>query len=131
MKPDQVCLQCGRCCERWGWGQKGLLSDLIPWLIADRKDILCHVMVWLEGGTRTNGEDVTHADLSRIIRVRYWQDAAGKELHNCPFLFRSDDGKAWCRINDCKPAVCREFTPWTWQNHEFYGNCPACKDKSS
>jgi Fe-S-cluster containining protein len=128
---DQTCLQCGRCCERWGWGQRGIPDDLLPWFDLNRQDILCHVMIWLEGGIRMSGSDITRADIPRVIRVRYWQDSMGSELRSCPFLRRSGDGKALCGIHDCKPAVCREFTPWTWQNHEFYGNCPACREKSS
>jgi Fe-S-cluster containining protein len=131
MKTDQACLQCGRCCERWGWGQKGVPSDLIPWITGNRLDILRHVMIWFGDGTRRNGQDVTEADLLRVIKVRYWQDSVGKELRHCPFLNRSADGRAWCGIHECKPAVCREFRPWTWQNHEFYGNCPACREKSA
>ena len=131
MKSDQTCLQCGRCCERWGWGQKGIPADLYPWLAGNHRDILCHVIVWLDGGTRISGSDITTAELPRISRVRFWQNPTGKEIHYCPFLRRSADGRAWCGIHDCKPAVCRGFTPWTWQNHEFYGNCPACREKSS
>jgi Fe-S-cluster containining protein len=127
----QNCLQCGRCCERWGWGQKGIREDLIPWMEENRKDILCHVIVWLEKGKRVSGNTITKADLPRITRIRYWQDSSGGELHYCPFLRRTDEGKARCGIHDCKPAICREFTPWTWQNHEFYGNCPACREKAA
>jgi Fe-S-cluster containining protein len=131
VRDNQACQQCGRCCDRWGWGQRGVPDDLLPWFAGNRKDILRHVIVWLDDGNRRSGADITEADLPRIAHVRYWQDTIGRELHCCPFLYRSSDGKAWCGIHDCKPAVCREFTPWTWQNHEFYGNCPACLDKSS
>jgi Fe-S-cluster containining protein len=131
MANDQECLQCGRCCERWGWGQRGIPADIVPWLADNRQDILGHVMIWFSDGSRVNGCHVTEADLPRIARVRYWQDTGGRELRYCPFLRRSPDNRAWCGIHDCKPAVCRGFTPWTWQNHEFYGNCPACREKSS
>ena len=43
MPPSQDCLQCGKCCEKWGWGQKGVIEDLVPWIDADRQDILQHV----------------------------------------------------------------------------------------
>lgn len=47
---DQDCLQCGRCCERWGWGQKGIVEDIIPWILQNRQDILQHVSVWFTDG---------------------------------------------------------------------------------
>ncbi len=128
---EQTCLRCGRCCERWGWGQKGIPEDLLPWLEHNRQDILSHVMVWLTGGRRVSGSDITPEDFPRIERIRYWQDSSGMEIHFCPFLKRSEDHKALCGIHACKPAVCRGFTPWTWQNHEFYGNCSACREKSA
>ena len=131
MGSESGCTQCGRCCERWGWGQKGIPEDLIPWLSDNRQDILQHVTLYLSDGKRVNGNEISSGDLTHVLRIRYWQDPSGKPLHHCPFLRRSSDRKAWCGIHDCKPTVCREFTPWTWQNHEFYGNCPACREKSS
>jgi len=130
MPPGQDCLQCGRCCERWGWGQKGIAEDLIPWLTSGRQDILRHVSILLDDGTKLSGTSLSIADLPRIARIRYWQDPEGKELRYCPFFWRSDDGRSWCRIHDVKPRVCREFTPWNWKNLEFYGSCPACRDKA-
>ncbi|KUG15247.1 hypothetical protein ASZ90_015102 [hydrocarbon metagenome] len=127
---EQDCLQCGRCCERWGWGQKGIVEDIIPWIIQNRQDILQHVSVWFTDGQRVSGSALTRDDLARIARIRYWQDPDGKELRRCPFFWRSDDGRSWCRIHDLKPRVCREFTPWNWKNLEYYGNCPACRDKA-
>ncbi len=128
--PDQDCQQCGRCCERWGWGQKGIPEDLLPWLTSHRRDILQHVSIRYSDGTWASGSKLTAEDLPRVAQIRYWQDPGGRPLHHCPFLRRSADGKARCGIHDCKPAVCQEFTPWTWKNHEFYGNCPACQEKA-
>jgi Fe-S-cluster containining protein len=51
-------------------------------------------------------------------------------LRRCPFFWRSEDGKSWCSIHELKPRVCREFTPWNWKNLEYYGSCPACRDKA-
>ena len=130
MPPGQDCLQCGRCCERWGWGQKGIAEDLIPWLTSGRQDILRHVSFLLDDGTKLSGTSLSIADLPRIARIRYWQDPEGKELRYCPFFWRSDDGRSWCRIHDVKPRVCREFTPWNWKNLDYYGSCPACRDKA-
>jgi Fe-S-cluster containining protein len=127
---DQDCLQCGKCCERWGWGQKGIVEDLIPWLEENRTDILQHVAIRLTDGRRVSGSSLSAADLPRITRVTYWQDTDGTEVRECPFFRRSPVGKALCTIHEVKPRVCREFTPWTWQNHEFYGSCPACRDKA-
>lgn len=127
---DQECQQCGRCCERWGWGQNGIVEDLIPWLTSNRQDILRHVSIRYSDGSRSSGSTVSDENLLHVFRIRYWQDTEGTLLHHCPFLWRSKDGKAMCAIHDCKPAVCRGFTPWTWQNHEFYGNCPACRERT-
>ncbi|NYT07612.1 MAG: YkgJ family cysteine cluster protein [Methanomicrobiales archaeon] len=127
---DQVCVQCGICCVRWGWDQKGIVDDLLPWLETNRTDILQHVAIRLSNGKRVSGTDITAGDLSRIVRIYYWQDTAGRKMRECPFFRRNDEGKARCGIHDVKPRVCREFTPWTWQNNEFYGNCPACREKA-
>jgi Fe-S-cluster containining protein len=130
MIPEQDCLQCGRCCERWGWGQKGIVEDLIPWLDKHRQDILQHVSIHFSDGSKVNGTTLSVDDLPRIARIRYWQDSDGRELRRCPFFRRSDDGRSWCGIHDVKPRVCREFTPWKWKNLEYYGSCPACRDKA-
>ena len=66
---DQVCLQCGKCCERWGWDQKGIVEDLIPWLEKSRTDILQHVTIRFSDGTRVSGSDITAGDLPRIVRI--------------------------------------------------------------
>ncbi len=130
MTTDQDCLQCGICCERWGWGQKGIIEDLIPWLAGDRHDILQHVSIRLTDGRRVSGGAISGNDLSRISQIRYWQDSSGRKMKECPFFTRSVEGKARCRIHDVKPAVCRAFTPWNWQNNDFYGSCPACREKT-
>lgn len=126
----QVCRQCGICCERWGWDQKGIIEDLLPWLENNRTDILQHVAIRLSDGSRVSGTGLTANDLPRIIRIYYWQDTSGRKMRECPFFRRDEEGRALCGIHDLKPRVCREFTPWTWQNHEFYGNCPACREKA-
>ena len=130
MSSDQECFQCGKCCERWGWGQSGVIDDLIPWLVHNRQDILQHVAIRFSNGSRISGRFISPDDLPRIARIIYWQGTDGTYLRECPFFWKSNDGKSWCKIHDIKPQVCREFTPWKWQNHEFYGYCPACRDKS-
>ena len=127
---EQDCLQCGRCCERWGWGQKGINEDLVPWLENNRQDILQHVSICFADGTKVSGSSLSIGDLTRISRIWYWQDTDGTDLRSCPFFWRSDDGRSWCRIHNVKPWVCREFTPWNWKNLEYYGSCPACRDKA-
>ncbi|HON82209.1 MAG TPA: YkgJ family cysteine cluster protein [Methanoregulaceae archaeon] len=126
----QICRQCGRCCERWGWGQEGMVEDLRPWLEQNRTDILQHVAIRLSDGKRISGNDLAQEDLSRIVRISYWQDATGNMVRKCPFFRRDENKTAWCTIHDVKPRVCREFTPWTWRNTEFYGRCPACREKA-
>jgi Fe-S-cluster containining protein len=127
---DQECLRCGKCCERWGYGQKGVVEDLVPWIDNGRKDILRHVAVRLSDGKRCGGDELAATDLSRIVRISYWQDPSGRKLRKCPFFGRSAGGKAMCGIHGVKPRVCREFNPWNWVNNEFYGSCPACRDKA-
>ncbi len=130
MTEEQDCLQCGKCCERWGWGQKGVIEDIIPWLREGRDDILRHIAIRFSDGKRVSGNELSAGDLPRIARISYWQDPGGGMLRECPFFGRSADGKARCRIHAVKPRVCREFTPWNWLNNEFYGSCPACRDKA-
>jgi Fe-S-cluster containining protein len=126
---EQDCIQCGRCCERWGWGQKGVIEDIIPWLAANRLDILRHVSVLLSSGRQTTGDCISPEDLLQVREIRYWRGRNSREMRKCPFFRRSGDGKAWCGIHALKPRVCREFTPWNWKNLEYAGNCPACREK--
>jgi Fe-S-cluster containining protein len=126
----QVCRQCGTCCERWGWGQKGIVEDLLPWLEQNRRDILQHVAIRLSDGRRISGTALSREDLPRIARISYWQDPSGRMMRKCPFFRRDAEGLALCGIHELKPRVCREFAPWTWQNNEFYGSCPACREKA-
>jgi Fe-S-cluster containining protein len=130
MDPSQDCIQCGKCCERWGWNQKGVVEDLVPWVTSGRSDILRHVAIRFSDGSRVSGNRLSKSDLPRITSIRYWQDLSGRTLRKCPFFRRSEDGKAWCGIHDVKPLICRTFTPWNWKNNEFYGSCPACREKS-
>ncbi len=128
MTPEQDCRQCGRCCEKWGWGQKGIIEDLVPWIQAHRQDILRHVGITLANRQRCSGTDITLADLSRVIRIDYWTDTKGRTVSYCPFFWRADDGKVYCKIHDTKPAVCIGFTPWNEGIRDYALNCPACRD---
>ncbi len=130
MTAGQGCIQCGICCERWGWNQKGVIEDLIPWIAHNRTDILRHVRIRYSDGRKGSGTGVSVHDLDNISLIYYWQDTRGKTMQKCPFFSRSEDGKAWCGIHAVKPRVCREFTPWNWENLEYYGNCPACREKA-
>ncbi|OPX73681.1 MAG: Flagellin N-methylase [Methanoregulaceae archaeon PtaB.Bin152] len=127
----QICRQCGHCCERWGWGQWGSPEDLRPWIEQDREEILQHVTVFLENGKKTSGTGIAPGDIPRIKRVRYWQDPSGRPLRHCPFLGRTADGKAFCRIHDVRPAVCREYAPWNCDNGDYqYVRCQACRERT-
>jgi Fe-S-cluster containining protein len=128
MTPDQNCRQCGRCCEKWGWGQQGVIGDIIPWIEGNRQDILQHVSIQFTDGERLNGKDITLEDLPRVARIRYWVGNHGRALRHCPFFYRADDGKAYCRIHDAKPAVCIRFTPWNEKIRDYALNCPACRE---
>jgi Fe-S-cluster containining protein len=128
MAPDQDCLQCGKCCEKWGWDQKGIPEDLIPWITGNRTDILRHVSVRFAGGKKTTGTSVTLENLADVTRIYYWVGPGGRTLSHCPFYHKSENGKVYCRIHDVKPAVCIGFAPWADVWHDYGLNCPACRD---
>ena len=124
----QDCKQCGKCCEKWGWDQKGITEDLTPWFQAHRQDILQHVSVTLIDGKRARGSDLSIDDLHRIARIYYWVDASGRKIRYCPFFEKREDGKVYCKIHIVKPAVCIGFAPWAEVWHDYGLNCPACLD---
>ncbi|MFA5221906.1 MAG: hypothetical protein WC391_06450 [Methanoregula sp.] len=128
MISEQDCRQCGRCCEKWGWGQKGIIEDLVPWITSGRNDILRHVSVTLASRKRCSGTEISLADLPQVTRIEYWTDPGGRALSHCPFYFRAGDGKVYCKIHDTKPAVCIGFTPWNEGIRDYALNCPACYD---
>ncbi len=128
MSEQQDCLQCGKCCEKWGWDQKGIVEDIIPWIVNDRRDILRHVGIRFSDGTRTTGSSLTMKDFPRIARIDYWVSPDGKKMRSCPFFFRAGDGKVYCRIHGAKPAVCISFTPWNEGIRDYALYCPACRD---
>jgi Fe-S-cluster containining protein len=125
---DQDCVQCGRCCEKWGWGQKGVIEDLVPWIQENRKDILRHVSVTLKGKKRCNGREITKNDLPKIVRIDYWVSPDGRALTHCPFYQKADDGKVYCAIHQAKPRVCIGFEPWNEGIRDYALNCPACRN---
>ncbi len=124
----QVCLQCGKCCEKWGWDQFGIREDLEPWIKAGRNDILVHVLVRFSDGRYQTAADLLPGDLPRIDRIYYWVEPDGRKRSSCPFYERRKDNKVYCRIHDTKPAVCIGFAPWASVWHDYGLNCPACRD---
>jgi Fe-S-cluster containining protein len=128
VQPDQDCQQCGVCCEKWGWDQKGIPEDLVPWIRDRRTDILQHVSIRFNDGTRTNGTGLDLSDLPEISRIYYWVSPTGSKLTYCPFYYKAGDGKVYCRIHTAKPAVCIGFAPWAQVYHDYGLNCPACRD---
>jgi len=124
----QDCLQCGKCCEKWGWDQKGIPEDLVPWIIGGRQDILAHVLVRFSDGKSRTAAGISPDDLARIDRIYYWVEPDGKKRHSCPFFERRADGKVYCGIHNTKPAVCIGFAPWAAVWHDYGLNCPACRD---
>jgi Fe-S-cluster containining protein len=128
VSPDQDCVQCGRCCEKWGWGQKGVIEDLVPWIQENRLDILRHVSVTIQGKKRCNGREITKNDLSGIIRIDYWVSPDGRPLTHCPFYHKAADGKVYCAIHQAKPRVCIGFEPWNEGIRDYALNCPACRN---
>ena len=124
----QDCRQCGKCCEKWGWDQKGIIDDLVPWITGGRKDILAHVLIRFSDGHYSTAAGLLPEDLPRVDRIYYWIDPGGKKRSSCPFFERRQDGKVYCRIHDTKPAVCVGFAPWAAVWHDYGLNCPACRD---
>jgi hypothetical protein len=66
MSGHQECLQCGVCCEKWGWDQFGIIADLKPWITGGRDDILQHVSIRKKNHRRSTGAGLTLADLSEV-----------------------------------------------------------------
>jgi Fe-S-cluster containining protein len=129
-KMEQVCRQCGRCCERWGWGQTGTVADLVPWIREGRDDILRHVSVRLASGRWVSGCTIREENLPSVTAVRYWQDLGGHPLRYCPFLQKRGEGLAFCAIHEVRPLVCREYAPWNCTGGEYMQvKCPACRDR--
>ncbi len=124
----QNCLQCGKCCEKWGWDQKGIPEDLVPWISAGRDDILRHVLIRDPEGRERTAAGLTMQDLFRISGIYYWVDPDGSRRSSCPFYELREDGKVYCGIHDTKPAVCTGFAPWDSLWHDYGLNCPACRD---
>ncbi|MCX6689256.1 MAG: YkgJ family cysteine cluster protein [Methanoregula sp.] len=128
MAPDQDCMQCGRCCEKWGWDQKGVIEDILPWIEANRHDILQFVAITLVNGRRCNGGEIRIDDLPNVLRINYWIAPDGSVLHHCPFYRKAEDGKVYCNIHETKPRVCIGFTPWKEGIRDYALNCPACRN---
>ena len=128
MTPEQDCLQCGKCCEKWGWGQKGVIEDLIPWISNGRRDILEHVGIRFADGKKSTGRNLFLTDLPFITRIDYWTDPDGRTITHCPFFWRDVDGKVYCKIHTTKPAVCIGFTPWNEGIRDYALDCPACRN---
>jgi len=130
MAPDQSCRQCGRCCEKWGWDQKGIPEDIIPWIRNNRTDILQHVAITFADGTITNGIGVTEQNIGTITGIRYWINPEGGFMSHCPFYQLRNDKKVYCGIRDVKPRVCIGFTPWDEGIRDYALSCPACRETS-
>jgi Fe-S-cluster containining protein len=124
----QDCRQCGRCCEKWGWGQRGDIEDIARWIAHNRQDILQHILITLTDRKRRNGRDLSADDLPHIARIHYWVEPDGRAMQKCPFFRRSEDGKVYCTIHDAKPNICIGFTPWNDPVHDYALNCPACRE---
>ncbi len=82
--PIRIAGQCGHCCKRWGACQKGILEDLLRWLKCDRQDILCHVIIWLEGGRRVSGSDIMKAYLPQLSASDSGRMPMGKSFVSVP-----------------------------------------------
>jgi Fe-S-cluster containining protein len=126
--PEQDCLQCGVCCEKWGWDQKGIPEDLVPWIRDRRSDILQHVGIRFRNGSRSTALGLKESDIPSVTRIDYWVSPSNTHLNYCPFYEKRDDGKVYCRIHMAKPAVCIGFAPWAEVYHDYGLNCPACRD---
>ncbi|MCX6686684.1 MAG: hypothetical protein NTV10_08655 [Methanoregula sp.] len=105
-----------------------MIEDIIPWIMKGRRDILQHVGIRFNDGTRKNGRDISLEDLPHIFGIDYWVSIKGRKIRHCLFFFRAEDGKVYCKIHDAKPNVCVRFTPWNEGIRDYALNCPACRD---
>jgi len=87
-KAPPVCLQCGLCCEKFGWHLHASERDLQRWREHGRHDLVerCNELGWI------------------------WVDPVTKaRIDRCPFLDRSDPEHARCGIHELKPDICRDY----------------------
>ncbi|MBE0618360.1 MAG: YkgJ family cysteine cluster protein [Proteobacteria bacterium] len=82
------CRACGLCCELLGGTLQVCDADLQRWREQGRHDLLARV--------GANG--------------RLWQEPdSGAALEDCPYLERTGEERAGCRIHDTKPQICRDY----------------------
>lgn len=87
-KKQANCLQCGTCCEEFGWHLHASERDLQRWCEHGRQDLV--------DGTNELGW--------------IWVHPVTKErLHRCPHIDRSDPEHVRCAIHEIKPDMCRDY----------------------
>jgi Fe-S-cluster containining protein len=87
-KPPPTCLQCGECCELYGWHLHASSRDLKRWQEHGRQDLV----------------DSTN-ELGWI-----WVDPVTKaRVEPCPHIDRSDPEHVRCGIHEIKPDICRDY----------------------
>lgn len=82
------CLQCGQCCEEFGWHLVASSRDLERWRELGRDDLLSRTSqsgwIWVDPDTKAR-------------------------LDRCPFIDRSDPAQVRCAIHEVKPDICRDY----------------------
>lgn len=102
---DFSCKRCGNCCRRLE--NKCSQEDRELWQRLGRSDILA----WVNEEVSENEE----------TRFRMWIDpVTGEPAASCPFLAAKGKSRFYCRIQDTKPLICREY-PFTKKHAQHTG----------
>lgn len=89
------CVQCGRCCLRYGSDIPASEKDMLRWEDEGRKDIFRYAIPFLRNGRR----DGAHL---------WFDPETRRQLIYCPFLKKKGE-KYFCLIQDTKPRYCRDY----------------------
>jgi Fe-S-cluster containining protein len=113
---DFRCRQCGDCCRYLDYHNEVTAGDVAFWKASGRNDIL----EWIDEISR-NGH---------MQGYRAWViPGTRKEADTCPFLEKEPDSRRWrCRIQDVKPAICRQY-PLN-RKHAVMSGCRGFQKKS-
>lgn len=88
LKKRFVCIQCGRCCLKYGFELPATEEDILLWKQERRKDILN----WVDCG-----------DL-------WINQKADEAAIRCPWLRKLPNKNIYiCRIYELRPEICREY----------------------
>ncbi|MFO7753619.1 MAG: YkgJ family cysteine cluster protein [Desulfobacteraceae bacterium] len=103
-----ICARCGGCCRDLGFSDQCFETDVQRWRALGRDDIIARVGC-------SQGKD-------GAAKYRIWIDPESGTLSEiCPWLSESEKGgQYYCRIQDIKPDICREY-PFTRKHARMTG----------